>query len=242
MVIGLFDCGGGPMGCSDWLSVHSAVVVFPGGVRIGFIRRALTEISSLDAAPVTGSLVFSAPVCYFAIYCAAGFSLWTLLGGIECVWLAGRGLIFRRVSVDWIMATDGAAVVGDQAGITFGVELVIPWDAPKAVVDLQSEGVVDDPGCYWPGWSAAGCCRMSSATRDARSVHVLVPDSRGLDQNIHDVTIVDMGDLPEPSVSLDELSMPEMATGNPPSYGVATAGSGSDARGRQETVSQYPAE
>ena len=33
-----------------------------------------------------------------------------------------------------------------------------------------------------------------------RSVHVLVPDPRGLDQNFHDVTIVDMGNVPEPSV------------------------------------------
>ena len=40
-----------------------------------------------------------------------------------------------------------------------------------------------------------------------RSVRILVPDSRGLDQNFHDVTLVDMGDLPESSVSLQELSM-----------------------------------
>ena len=33
--------------------------------------------------------------------------------------------------------------------------------------------------------------------RDPRSIRVLVPDCRGLDQNFHDVTIVDMGDLPE---------------------------------------------
>ena len=31
MVIGLFDCGGGPAGCSDWLSVRGVVVVCPGG-------------------------------------------------------------------------------------------------------------------------------------------------------------------------------------------------------------------
>ena len=40
-----------------------------------------------------------------------------------------------------------------------------------------------------------------------RSVRALVPDSRGLEQNFHDVTIVDMGDLPESSVSMDELSL-----------------------------------
>ena len=76
LVIGLSDCVGGPLGCSDWLvrlswwawlasrrmSVRSAVVVYPGGVRIVYIRRALTGSSSLDAAPVTGSLLFYAPV------------------------------------------------------------------------------------------------------------------------------------------------------------------------------------
>ena len=42
--------------------------------------------------------------------------------------------------------------------------------------------------------------------RDARSIRVLIPDCRGLDQNFHDVTIVDMGDLPESQVSMLELT------------------------------------
>ena len=66
------------MDCSDWLSVRGL----------------------LDAAPVTGSLVLSAPVCCLDVYCAAGFSFWTLPSGTECVWLAGRRLFFRQVSVD----------------------------------------------------------------------------------------------------------------------------------------------
>ena len=37
-------------------------------------------------------------------------------------------------------------------------------------------------------------------------MRVLVPDCRGLDQNFHDVTIVDMGDVLESHVSLPELS------------------------------------
>ena len=52
-----------------------------------------------------------------------------------------------------VMATDSAAAVGDWAGITLGVELVIPWDAPEAVVDLHSDGVMDlgtIPDVYWP--------------------------------------------------------------------------------------------
>ena len=49
-------------------------------------------------------------------------------------------------------------------------------------------------------------CRILQG-RDVRSVRALVPDSRGLERNVHDVTIVDMGDLPEVSVSMDELSL-----------------------------------
>ena len=113
MGVGLVGCRGGPVGGSDWLSVRGVVVVCPGGVRIVYIRRALTGSSSLDAAPVTGSLVFSAPVYCLAVYRAAGFYSWLIFGGTDCVWLAGCGLFFRRVR-----ATDGAAVVEGQAGIT----------------------------------------------------------------------------------------------------------------------------
>ena len=42
--------------------------------------------------------------------------------------------------------------------------------------------------------------------RDARSVLDLVPDPHGLEQNFHDLTVVDMGDLPESEVSMPELS------------------------------------
>ena len=40
-----------------------------------------------------------------------------------------------------------------------------------------------------------------------RCVRVLVLDSRGLEWDFHDVTIVDMGNLPESSVSMHELSL-----------------------------------
>ena len=43
---------------------------------------------------------------------------------------------------------------------------------------------------------------------------MLIPDSRGLEQNFHDVTVVDMGDLPESHVSITELS--ELAKTWPP--------------------------
>ena len=101
------------------------------------------EISLTDAVPVTGSLVFPALLDCLDVYCAAEFASCLLFGGTDCVWLAGFGLFFRRVSVKLIMATDGAALVEGRAGITFGVKLYVPWDAPEAVVDIHSEGVVN---------------------------------------------------------------------------------------------------
>ena len=109
------------------------------------------------------------------------------------------------------MATEAAALVENRAGITFGVELYVPWDAPEAVVDIHSEGVVplrsipDVIGLASRRSDAAECRILQG--RDVRSVHVLVPDPRGLDQNFHDVTIGDMGDVPESSVSIPELSL-----------------------------------
>ena len=192
------------------MSMRSAGVISPGGVRIVYIRSVLTGSSSLDAVPVTGSLLFFAPVCCLAVCCAAELSSKVLFGGTVCIWLAGRELFFRQVGVSSAMAADSAAAVGGQAGSTFDVELVIPWDAPEAVVDLHSdilmdlEIVPDVIGLAGRRPETAVCHILLG--RDVRSVRVLVPDSRGLERNFHDVTIVEMGDLPEVSVSL-ELSM-----------------------------------
>ena len=41
--------------------------------------------------------------------------------------------------------------------------------------------------------------------RDPRSIRMLIPDGQGPDQNVHDVTIVDMGRLPEPHVPIVQL-------------------------------------
>ena len=73
--------------------------------------------------PVTGSLVFSALFGCLDVYCAAGFtSCWTFCS-TKCVLLAGSGLSLRLISECWTMATEGAALVENRAGITFGVEL-----------------------------------------------------------------------------------------------------------------------
>ena len=87
---------------------------------------------------------------------------------------------------------------------TFGVELYVPWGCSGG-----------GGGCF-VGWCCADVSELVGRRegaiesrvlqgRDAHSVRVLIPDCRGLDQNFHDVTIVDMGDLPESHVSLPEL-------------------------------------
>ena len=79
----------------------------------------------------------------------------------------------------------------------------------RSVVDIQSEGVMplssipDVIGLAGRRSDAAECCILQG--RDVRSVCVLVPDLWGLDQNFHDVTNVDMGDVPESSVAIPEL-------------------------------------
>ena len=113
-----------------------------------------------------------------------------------------------------VMATDSAAAAGGRAGITFGVEPgngQFPWDAPEAVVDLHSDGVMDLEtvpdviGLTGRRPGAAVCWILQGG--DVRSVRALVSDSRGLEREFHDVTIMDMGDLPESSMSMDELSL-----------------------------------
>ena len=89
------------------------------------------------------------------------------------------------------MAADGVAAAGGRAGIRFEVELVIPWDAPEAVINLNSDGWLDlDMVPDVIGLSGrrpdAAVCRILQG-RDVRSVRALVPDSRGLERNFHDV-------------------------------------------------------
>ena len=155
--------------------------------------------------PVTGLLVFSAPLDNLDVYCAAEFASCWIFCGTDCVWLAGFGLLFRRVSVYWIMVREGAALVENRAGITFGVELYIPWDALEAVVDIHSEGVV-------PLGSIPDVIGLSGRWPDAAESRILQCTCSGSGfvgtGNFHDVTIVDMGDVPRScccSTSSDHL-------------------------------------
>ena len=103
----------------------------------------------------------------------------------------------------------------------------VPWNAPP--VHLHSDGVMDldtvpDVLGVTGRRPEAAVVRVLQG-RDERSVHALIPDPRILERGFHDVTIVEMGDLPEPSVSLDDVSLLRLQW-PVTEYGVAPAGLG----------------
>ena len=99
-------------------------------------------------------------------------------------------------------------------GVTFSAELCIPWDAPEAVLDIDSAELIslgslpDKVGLFGRRKDAAVSRILMG--RDSRSVRFLVPDARGVDRSYHDVTVVDMEDEREPMVVLEELWPPEV--------------------------------
>ena len=201
---------GGSVNHADWSRVNGTVESSPGGVWIDYIGQALGDSQSIVAVPVTGSLVCSILFSCRDITWTARSSLHWTVCGTDWVLPAGYQVLLQGIAEYCTMDADGFSAVDNCAGVTFGVELYVPWDAPEAVVDVSSAGVV--PLRHMP--DVIGLVgRRDNVTesrvlqgRDPRSIRVLVPDCRGLDQNFHDVTIVDMGDLPESHVSMPELS------------------------------------
>ena len=55
---------------------------------------------------------------------------------------AGYQVLLQGIAEYCTMDADGFLAVDHRAGVTFGVELYVPWDAPEAVVDVSSAGVV----------------------------------------------------------------------------------------------------
>ena len=206
VLIGRRASVGGSVSHADWSHVIGVVDTSPGGVWIDYIRQALGDSQSIVAVPVTGSLVSPTLFSCWHVICTARSSLYWTVCGTDWVLPAGYQLLLQEIAEYCTMDADGFSAVDNRAGVTFGVDLYVPWDAPEAVMAgvVLLRNMLDVIGLVGRRDNATESRVLRG--RDPRSILVLVPDCRGLDQNFHDVTIVDMGHLPESHVSMLELS------------------------------------
>ena len=207
---GRFGCWGRPVRSADWLDVRP-MDDGPVGTDIGikYIGDSLCGYQSTDAAPLTGIhdtyvnlYIYSdcfARLCSTRIVYLTVWLNWSLEKVVQC------GVIS---SLSQTM--DGAALANDRSGITFTADLCVPWDAPEAVIEMNSpdlislETIPDKVGLFGRRKEAA-MSRIMSA-RDCRGVRFVIPDVRLVDRGFHDVTVIDMEDDREPTVVLRDMT------------------------------------
>ena len=207
---GRFGCWGRPVRSADWLDV-CPMDDGPVGTDVGikYIGDSLGGYQSTDAAPLTGVHdtyvnlhIYSdcfARLCSNRIVYLTVWINWSLEEVVQC------GVISSPSQT-----MDGAALANDRSGITFTADLCVPWDAPEAVIEMNSpdlislETIPDKVGLFGRRKEAA-MSRIMSA-RDCRGVRFVVPDVRLVDRGFHDVTVIDMEDDREPTVVLRDMT------------------------------------
>ena len=208
-VKGRFRCSDNPVRDADWSDERSVGVSPVGDVRIEYIGDAFSQGQSTDAAPLTELIDF---YTFLQTYsdCATGFtSIWTFCITVRDN-ISGEEFTRRGSDISVCQTMDGAALVDDRSGVTFSAELCIPWDAPEAVVDIDSAELVS-LGSFPDKVGLLGRRKDAAVSRilmgrDSRSVRFLVPDTRGVDRSYHDVTVVDMEDEREPMVVSTDMT------------------------------------
>ena len=178
-------------------------------VGIGYIGDGFSQYQSSDAAPLAELQDLNKLLHIYSV-CATGFYLiwtvnitvWISLSVEEVTSCCGELLLCQTM--------DGAASADDRSGVTFTAELCVPWDAPEAVVDIDSTELIslgsfpDKVGLFGRRKEAAVSRIM--AGRDSRSVRFVVPDGRIVDRGYPDVTVVDMEEEREPMVVLSDMT------------------------------------
>ena len=141
-VWGWFGCLYSPVRDADWSDILS-VGVSPVGkdVWIEYIGDGFSQCQSSDAAPLT-ELRDLYTLLHIYSDCATRLNLiWTFCVRVRisiCVEEVTR--CGGDLSVCQTM--DGAALANDRSGVTFTAELCMPWDAPEAVIDIDSSDLV----------------------------------------------------------------------------------------------------
>ena len=208
-VWGRFGCLDSPVCGADW-SVVRSVGVRPvwKDIRNEYIGDEFSQCQSSDAAPLTETRDLQT-LLHINRNCATElYLIWTLCATVrvricvEIVTKCGGDLSASRTM-------DGAALAHDRSGVTFTAELCVPWDAPEAVIDIDSPELVrlgslpDKVGLF--GRRTEVAVSRIIAGRDNRSVRFLVPDGRLVDCGYHDVTVVDMDEEREPMVVMQDM-------------------------------------
>ena len=130
-----------PVCDADWSVEYSVGFIPVGDIRIEYLRDPVDRGQSTDAAPLTELLIFYT-LLHLYNCCAARSALsWTFC---NTVWnnISVEELTRRCSDFSVCQTMSGAALVDDRSGVTFDVELCIPWDAPEAVVGINSAEVV----------------------------------------------------------------------------------------------------
>ena len=198
---GRFGCWGRPVRHADWLDVRP-MDDGPVGTDVGikYIGDGLCGYQSTDA--YVNLHFYSdcfARLCSTRIVYLTVWINWSLEEIVQCGVISSPSQIM-----------DGAALANDRSGITFTADLCVPWDAPEAVIEMNSpdlislETIPDKVGLFGRRKEAA-MSRIMSA-RDCRGVRFVVPDVRLVDRGFHDVTVLDMEDDREPTVVLKDMT------------------------------------
>ena len=205
-VRGRFGCLCRPVQGADWLDVRP-VDGGPVGtdVWIKYIGDSFSRYRSSDAAPLT-----EVQDIYIILHinsdCFAGLYSTRIVSFTVRITLSLEEVLRCGGVLSLCQTMDGAALADDRSGITFTADLCVPWDAPEAVVDMNSPDLIslgpfpDKVGLFGRRKEVAMSRIMKG--RDCRSVRFVVPDGRLVDHGFHDVTVVDMEEEREPTIVL----------------------------------------
>ena len=209
-VRGRFGYLGRPVRGADWLDVRP-VDGGPVGtdIWIKYIGDSFSRYQLSDAAPLTEVQDIYITL-NFNTKCFAGLCSIRIVSLSVRVTRSLEEVIYCGGVLSLSQTMDGAALADDRSGITFTADLCVPWDAPEAVVDMNSTDLIglgpfpDKVGLAGRRKDAAMSRIMMG--RDCRSVRFVVPDVHLVDRGFHDVTVVDMGDDREPTIVLQDMT------------------------------------
>ena len=209
-VRGRFGCLCRPVQGADWLDVRP-VDGGPVGtdVWIKYIGDSFSRYQSSDAAPLT-EVQDIYIILHINTECFAGLYSTRIVSFAVRITRSLEEVIRCGGVLSLCQTMDGAALADDRSGITFTADLCVPWDAPEAVVDMNSPDLIslgpfpDKVGLVGRRKEAAMSRIMKG--RDCRSVRFVVPDVRLVDRGFHDVTVVDMEDDREPTIVLQDMT------------------------------------